>query len=69
MNTIKNKRYIAITGTGGHDELYSLSVSKEKQFEKLFGRFDDRWKNHSDVVDWLRANAKYIGKCTCVACE
>jgi hypothetical protein len=62
-----DKRYVAVTALDGFDELYSLSRTKEKKFEKLFGSFESNWKKHEEAVEWLRNNAKYLDKCTCVA--
>jgi hypothetical protein len=61
-----NKRYFAISALRFRDELYTLSKSKEKEFEKLFGAFDSAWDNHEEAVDWLRKNGKFVSYCTCL---
>jgi hypothetical protein len=64
---MNKKRYLAVTGTGRRDELYLVTKSVENKFEKLFGKFDDFWKDHEGAVDWLRKNAKFVNSCTCVS--
>jgi hypothetical protein len=61
-----NKRYFALSALEYRDELYILSKAKEKQFEKLFGKFDSIWDKHEEAVEWLRNNAKFVDYCTCL---
>jgi hypothetical protein len=61
-----NKRYLAVSALNGKDELYLVSKTVELKFTKQFGEFDRTWEKHEDAVEWLRANAKYVGVCTCV---
>jgi hypothetical protein len=60
-------KYIAISNLRGRDELYKMNSIKLKQFEKLFGKFDDYWDEHEDASDWIRKNCKFIDFCTCIA--
>lgn len=64
---MKNKRYLAITGFDGKDQLYTLSKTKEKQFERAFGKFDSPWENHEEAVQWLLENGKFVDYCTCLS--
>lgn len=63
----KNKRYFAVASLEGKDELYWLPKTKEKEFEKKFGKFDSFWPQHEEALDWLRKNGNFIGHCTCLA--
>jgi hypothetical protein len=63
---MNNKKYLAVSALDGRDELYLVTKSVEKKFHKLFGNFEGHWENHSEAVEWLRLNAKYVGVCTCV---
>lgn len=64
-----SKKYFVVTLYDGWDKLYTLSKTKEKQFEKLFGKFDSVWNpdNHDDAVDWLVENGTFVSKCSVLA--
>lgn len=61
-----SKRYLAISALDNRDELYYLTKSKLRHFEKLFGDFDSVWSNHDEAIKWLRVNAKFVDYCTCL---
>lgn len=63
---MSNKKYLAVSALDTRDELYIVSKSVEHKFNKLFGDFERDWKNHTEAVEWLRKNAKYVGVVTCV---
>ncbi len=62
----KSKTYVAVSGLSGRDELYLLTKSKLKEFEKLFGEFEDEWENHEEAVDWILENGTFVSFCLVV---
>ncbi len=62
----KSKTYVAVSGLSGRDELYLLTKSKLKEFEKLYGEFEDEWENHEEAVDWILENGTFVSYCLVV---